>query len=167
MKLLNELFPIRAEIASNVLNDGREWISVFNWSDTSMPTPPPVHWSAQGSWKNEQPGGEISAIDDCVLSCFNPVSVTATMSRFFDERDCFRFDGFRIDCCHLIMSFEPEGPAFKLTSPASRPRCCNWKIHLKILLWPNLKTWCLLLMTVDNLLQIWLGHKRTMRHPCV
>ena len=28
--------------------------------------------------------GEISAIDDCALSCFNPVSVTATMSIFFD-----------------------------------------------------------------------------------
>ena len=72
-----------------------------------------------------EPGGEISAIDDCVLSCFNPVSVTATMSRFFDEGDCFRFDRSCIDCCHLIMSFEPEGPGFKLTFPASRPRYCN------------------------------------------
>ena len=48
-KPLNELLLIRAEIASNVLNDGRGWISVFNWSDTSMPTPPPVRWYAQGS----------------------------------------------------------------------------------------------------------------------
>ena len=53
-KPLNELFPIRAEIASNVLNDGRGWISVFNWSDISMPTPRPVRWSARASWKNEQ-----------------------------------------------------------------------------------------------------------------
>ena len=52
-KPLNELFPIRAEIASNVLKDGRGWISVLNWSDTSMPTPPPVRWSARSSWKNE------------------------------------------------------------------------------------------------------------------
>ena len=50
---LNELFPIREEIASNVLNDGRGWMSVFNWTDTSMPTPPPVLWSARGSSKNE------------------------------------------------------------------------------------------------------------------
>ena len=49
--MLNELFPIRAEIASNVLNDGRGYMSVFNWSDTSTPTPPLARWSARGSWK--------------------------------------------------------------------------------------------------------------------
>ena len=43
----------------------------------------------------------------------------------FEEGDCFRFDRSRIDCCHLILSFEPEGPGLKLNSPASRPRCCN------------------------------------------
>ena len=37
-KPLNDLFRLRAQIASNVLNDGRGWISVFNLSDTSMPT---------------------------------------------------------------------------------------------------------------------------------
>ena len=100
-KPLNELFPIRAEIASNVLKVYRGWISVLNWLETKMPTPPPVHWSA---------GGEISAIVDCVSSCFNHVSVTATMSRFFDVTYSEKGPIFglidrtfiiAIHCCHL------------------------------------------------------------------
>ena len=40
--------------------------------------------------KVHEKGGEISVIDDCVLSCLIPVSVTATMSRFFRYESGFR-----------------------------------------------------------------------------
>ena len=53
------MFPIRAEIASNVLNDGRGWMSVFNWSDTSMPTPSalksPAIWACLGVYPLDMP----------------------------------------------------------------------------------------------------------------
>ena len=132
LKHWTKMLPIRAEITSNVLNDGRGWISVLNWSETKMPTPPPARWSAPGSWENERPWGEISAIAYCVSSCFSHVSVTATMSRFLDvtyleKRDIFALIDITFIVALLILSFEPEGPGFKLTSPASRSKMAKLK----------------------------------------
>ena len=70
---------------------------------------------------------EISAIGDFVSSCYNHVSVTATMSRFlnvtYSEKGAVLglIDRTFIVAI-LILSFESEGPGFKLTSPASRSK---------------------------------------------
>ena len=69
---------------------------------------------------------------DFVSSCFNHVSVTATMSRVLDVT--YSEKGAVLGLIDrtfivaiLILSFKLEGPGFKLTSPASRSKMANLK----------------------------------------
>ena len=86
--------------------------------------------------KKKYPGGEISAIVDFVSSCFSHVSVTATMSRFLDvtysgKGEVLGLIDPALIVAILILSFEPEGPGFKLTSLARRSKIANLKDGLE------------------------------------